>query len=264
LINKSFFLVLIIFNIYTAKAQFDYDNRITLVTGGITYSAIYDSVNFCSDFIVTGKNNDTIFFKECTERVTSIQEIDLDKNGSNEIIIETFSGGAHCCSSLLIAKVKGNSFRYMDSLYLGNCGYNIDDLNKDGEKEIISCNDMFAYVFTNFSMSRFPITIYSFSDGKLKIANEDFKAVVIKDINDLKEELKEYLKKGFECPVKENGKYEVFNTDAGAVQAILGAIVADYCSIGDNETGYEYVNKVYSCPDKKSFILSLKKDFKLK
>lgn len=56
----------------------------------------------------------------------------------------------------------------------------------------------------------------------------------------------------------------MFNTDAGAVQAILAAITADYFYIGELEKGYEYIDKIYTCPDKKKFISILKKDFKLK
>ena len=42
---------------------------------------------------------------------------------------------------------------------------------------------------------------------------------------------------------------ETFNTDAGAIKAILAPIVADYYYLDDVEAGYEYVRKVYKCPD---------------
>jgi hypothetical protein len=133
--------------------------------------------------------------EECVERITSITALDLDSNGKKEILIETYSGGAHCCTSLYIGRIRGNSFKYIDTIYWGNCGFEIKDLNNDGRKEIIGCNDMFAYYFTNFAQSRFPVVIYSFSDNKVNIANEDFDSIIYKEIKEIKSELKDYLKR---------------------------------------------------------------------
>jgi hypothetical protein len=135
-------------------------------------------------------------------------------------------------------------------------------LNKDGKKEIVGRNDMFAYFFTNFSMSRFPVQIYSFRKNKLRLANKEFKDIVYKNIKALKDELKQYKTSGYECPKSDSA--DVFNTDAGAVQAILAAITADYYYIDETDEGYDYIEKVYKCPDKKKFIKILQTEYKLK
>jgi hypothetical protein len=147
-------------------------------------------------------------------------------------------------------------------LFPGNSGYEIKDLDKDGRKEFVLANDMFAYAFTNYAQSRFPIAIYQFRNGKLKFVNEEFEDEVLKDIDELEKELKEYTSAGFECP--KTGDEDTFNTDAGAVKAILAPIVADYMSIGRIEDGYNRIKKVYKCPDRDNFIMILKTDFKLK
>lgn len=245
-------------------AQSEDEYRVKFEVDNIFFIAVYDTVNFCSNFTVTSKDKGIIHSEECIERITSITALDLDTNGSKEILIETYSGGAHCCTSLYIARANSNSFKYLDTIYWGNCGFEIKDLNNDGRKEIIGCNDMFAYYFTNFAQSRFPVVIYNFSDNKVKMANEKFKPLIKKEIEEIKAELNDYLKKGFDCAKKENDKYEVFNTDAGAVQALLGAIVANYHSIGQADLGYDYVKKVYKCPDRSNFIKVLKTEFKLK
>jgi len=256
-----FFFLLILLQ---TTAQVDDENQVRFDLDNLSFLAVYDTVNFCSNFIITSKSKGIIYKEECIERITSITAEDLDSNGRKEILIETYSGGAHCCSSLYIGRIKGNSFKYIDTIYWGNCGFEIKDLNNDGRKEIIGCSDMFAYYFTNFADSRFPIVIYSFSNNRVHIANDEFDAVINKEIKEIKAELQDYLKKGFDCAKKENGKYEAFNTDAGSVQALLAAIVANYHSIRETDEAYDYVKKVYNCPDRANFIKVLKTEFKLK
>lgn len=257
----NFFLILFLLPAF-ARAQYDNDKQIKLEIDGVTITSVYDSINFCSNLIVTASDNTIMHKEDCIERVSAIHAEDLDANGKNEIMIETFTGGAHCCTSLYIAQITGKKFEFLDTVYWGNCYYYIDDLNKDGKKEIIGRNDMFAYYFTNFSMSRFPIFIYSFRKNKLKLVNTEFKSTIYKNINDLKDELKLYKTDGFECPKSDTA--DVFNTAAGAVQAILAAITADYYYIGESDEGYDFINKTYTCPDKNKFIRILRKEFKLK
>lgn len=262
--KKTSFIVIVLLVIQSGSilAQFDVDRRIKLEIDGVTVTADYDSVNFCSYLTVVGSDSSILHREECIERISAVKAEDLDANGKKEILIETFTGGAHCCTSLYIAAITGNGFEFLDTAYWGNCYYNIKDLNNDGKKEIIGRNDMFAYYFTNFSMSRFPVFIYAFRKNKLKLVNTEFKTYIHNNIKDLEEELNLYKTRGFECPKSDSA--DVFNTDAGAVQAILAAITADYYYIGESEEGYKYINKTYSCPDKKKFIRILQKEFKLK
>jgi len=259
---KSRFILLILFMTGFTAAQTNNDNRIEFVLDGVTFISEYDTLNFCSNFIVTASDKSILRSEECIERITSINAEDLDGDGKKEILIEKFSGGAHCCTSLYLGRITKGKFQYIDSVYFGNCSYMLEDLNKDGKREIISCNDMFAYFFTNYAQSRFPVLIYALKKGVLKLVNEEFKSFVNKDINALKEELKPYLSAGFGCPKTENE--DTFNTDAGAVKAILAAITANYFYIGETSKGYKYIEKVYSCPDKKKFIGALKNEFKIK
>jgi len=261
LLKIIFPVLLITLNI---NAQFDIDNQLKLESGGLSFIATYDSVNFCSYLLVTSRDSGTVFQQDCMERIVSLTADDLDADGNKEILIETFTGGAHCCTSLILGRVKGSSFNMLDTIYWGNCGYEVKDLNKDGKKEIIGCFDIFTYFYTNFAQSRFPVIIYTLRNNSFTVVNKKHKKLIYKDIKNLKAELQVYLNKGFDCARKVNGKYDVFNTDAGAVQAILAAIVADYQSIGESEKGYDYIDEVYSCPDKSLFTKVLKKEFKLK
>jgi hypothetical protein len=260
-VTSFIFVLLITLNI---NAQFDIDNQIKLDESGLSFLATYDSLNFCSYLLVTEKEKGTVMQVDCIERIVSLNADDLDSDGNKEILMETYTGGAHCCSSLYIGRIKDYTFNFVDTVYWGNCGYEIKDLNNDGKKEIIGCIDMFAYFYTNFAQSRFPIIIYALRNNRLEVVNKEHKKSVYANIKEHKSELKKYLNKGFDCAKKVNGKYDVFNTDAGAVQALLAAIIADYHSIGRVQKGYDYTDDVYNCPDKNEFIRVLKKEFKLK
>jgi hypothetical protein len=194
--------------------------------------------------------------------VEQIEQVQFESGGKKYVFINFFSGGAHCCSSLLIGELKGDKFVKLDSAFYGNSGYSIEDINNDGTKEILSGNDMFAYAFTNYSETRFPIRIQKIKNDKLKDVTSDFEDIVLKEIKEFKNDLDELAKQKIECPT--NDEEDTFNTDAGSLKTILAAIVADYYSIGKVETGYELVNKVYKCSDKNKFIKILKEDFKLK
>ena len=143
----------------------------------------------------------------------------------------------------------------------GNSGYKIKNINNDGKKELVGINDYFAYAFTNYSQSYYPIVIYKFKNNKFYDATREFPELVENDIKFLKGELKDYITKGFDCP---KAGEDTFNTDAGAVKAILGPIVADYKTLGKTDEGYDYIKKIYKCNDVVNFINILRKDFKLK
>lgn len=254
--KKALPLILLICCSFSLNAQ---DENVTFKTGKFVFTAVYDTAEYCSILTITNSGVQ-IYKSECGERVYSIGEFDFDGSGKKKILIEFYTGGAHCCTILNFGELKGNSFVFLDSLYLGNAGYEVKDIDKDGGLEIVSVNDMFAYAFTNYAQSRFPIAIYKFQNNKLHLVNQDYENEVLAHIKELKSELSDY--KSFECPKDANE--DTFNTDAGAVKAILAPILADYYSIGRTEEGYNFIKSFYKCIDRDNFIKILKNDFKLK
>ena len=229
--------------------------------GDYTFVTDNDTNNFTVSLTIS-KNGKQIYKDIFPDLIEDIKQVQLEAGGKNYILIDFFSGGAHCCFSLLVGELKSDKFVRLDSVLYGNSGYNVEDLDKDGEKEIISGNDMFAYAFTNYSETRFPIRIQRIKSDKIKDVTEDFEDIVLKEITEFRKDLDDIIKEGFECPSTEDE--DTFNTDAGSVKTVLAAIVADYNSIGKVEKGYDLVNKVYKCSDKNKFVKILKEDFKLK
>ncbi len=263
---KRLSAVLLIF-LFAAAAQAQWDFRVDTTIGKYTYKSTVDTAQYLTTFTVS-KGNQKIFSETGYDNVYSVSEESMTKNGDRYLFIEYYSGGAHCCTSLLIARIsEGNfmeepKFIKLDSAMYGNSGYIIEDLDSNGTKEIVSGNDMFAYAFTNYAETRFPLRVESFDGRKIRNITGKFRNLLLYELESFKSDLDELVKAGFECPA-EDGE-DTFNTEAGSVKTVLAAIVADYYSLGEVEKGYELVDKIYKCVDRESFKKILKNDFKLK
>ncbi|MBL8006156.1 MAG: hypothetical protein JNJ56_01385 [Ignavibacteria bacterium] len=223
------------------------------------FQAKYDTASFTTVLKIKKRKN-VIFKKTYYDRITEIKDYDLDGNGKREILIQNYSGGAHCCTSLFAGEFKNSKFVFTDSVNWGNSFYEITDLNNDKKQEITGVNDMFAYEFTNYAQSQFNLLIFGFDKGKFINVTNKFPDIVSAHIKDLEEELKQYTDTGYKCMQADE---DTFNTDAGAVKAILAAITAEYHTLGNVPEGYKLIDQMYACPDKDRFIQILKTDFKL-
>ncbi|HAY33654.1 MAG TPA: hypothetical protein PK536_03635 [Ignavibacteria bacterium] len=203
-----------------------------------------------------GKN---IFEKKYYDLIPEIKTEDLDGDGRKEILIAMYSGGAHCCTNLFAGKISKGKFIFTDSIYWGNSFFRMEDLNADGKKEFMGVNDVYAYMFTNYAQSRFPVLIYAFENNRFVNVTKNFPEVINESLTELKKELEEY--KNFRC---EDAGTETFNTDAGAVKAILAAITEEYMSLGKTDEGYKLIDEFYKCPDADNFKDKLRNDFLLK
>jgi hypothetical protein len=256
---KNVFIILIFLFSSSLFAQWGQDLDTTIA--GVRFVAKFDTTNFETKLTIT-KDKNKIHESIFLDNIYDISLEQFQPGGNKYYLFQLFSGGAHCCTSLLVTEIRDNKFVVLDSGFYGNSGYVVEDMNKDGIKEIISGNDMFAYAFTNYSETRFPLRVEKFENGKLTDITGNFKNDLIMEVGYFEEDLNEIIKTGFECP--ETDDEDTFNTDAGSVKTILAAIVADYYSLGQVERGYDLVNKVYKCKDIDKYIKILKEDFKLK
>ena len=94
----------------------------------------------------------------------SITVRDLDGDSEPEVLLDLYSGGAHCCFSSAIYRFSGVSYERHTHSW-GDLLYRIADLNHDGKQEFISGDGRFAYAFSSFAFSGFPIQIWSYQGG---------------------------------------------------------------------------------------------------
>jgi hypothetical protein len=93
---------------------------------------------------------------------------DLDGDRSSEIVVRTFSGGAHCCTSIKIYSWRGDRFVKTETGFMDGQGGTFQDLDGDGRQEILSYDNAFLYAFSSYAGSFPPSLIYTFRNGKLE------------------------------------------------------------------------------------------------
>lgn len=258
---KIFLIIFVSLLGYTSISFAQFGNDLDTAFGKVEFSVRFD-INRYESALTVKKDGKKIYGNVFVDNVYEILYEKFEPAGKSYYLIHLYSGGAHCCSSLLIADIRDNNFVVLDTGFYGNSGFTIEDMNKDGIKEIVSGNDMFAYAFTNYAETRFPLRVQKLENGKLMEITGQFKDDLIAEAGYFEQDLNEFVKEGFACPETEDE--DTFNTDAGSVKTILAAIVADYYSLGQAERGYELIEKVYKCVDKDKFVKTLKEDFKLK
>lgn len=93
---------------------------------------------------------------------------DLDADGEPEVWVDTFTGGAHCCA-------ESRFFRWVPAraTYAGllrnwrDPGYSANNIDGRGDVELMSNDARFAYEFTSFAASFFPLQIWHYERGRL-------------------------------------------------------------------------------------------------
>jgi hypothetical protein len=105
------------------------------------------------DNIVTISANDQILAQiEMAWGIGALTGSDVTGEGNPDVIIETFTGGAHCCFSTIVYDL-GPTLNQVLKTRESNCGGGFEDLDGDAIPEFITCDDLFAYVYCPYASS---------------------------------------------------------------------------------------------------------------
>lgn len=115
----------------------------------------------------------------------SLQVADLDADGEPEVLVDTYSGGAHCCTTARIYGWQPAAGRYgrLRSVAWGDVGYRLQDLDADGRPEMVGADPVFSYAFSSYAASVFPPQVLRFSRApgtgaaRLEDVTRDFPAL---------------------------------------------------------------------------------------
>jgi hypothetical protein len=120
-----------------------------------------------------------VFQDSGTLRVT-----DLDTDGEPEVLVDVFTGGAHCCFATEILRFDGTSYR-ASSRNWADAGYRLADLDDDGRPEFRTSDTRFACAFASFADSAFPIRVLAWSKRQFANMTRQHAALIRKDANTL-------------------------------------------------------------------------------
>lgn len=96
----------------------------------------------------------------------------------HHVIVQEWSGGAHCCFDYHVLQVQGAEVRREGTIRAGDCSLGVADLDQDGALELIACDSRFAYAFDlSFADSPLVPVVYAFRDRAYVSDNRRFPQV---------------------------------------------------------------------------------------
>jgi hypothetical protein len=197
------------------------DPRLVIARGGQTLfdaSPVAGS-DGCSDgycsFLASGK------------RKLALQVVDLNGDGEPEVLVDAYSGGAHCCALTELGAFNGTGYAIQE-LFWGNTGYELQDLDHDGKPELVGSDDAFAGAFSSYAASFFPPRIVDYDPrvkGALRDVTDHFVALIRKNQRQALHALKRARRQHYET------------------LGIVAAYVADMYLLGDHDAVRPYLKR---------------------
>lgn len=164
----------------------------------------------------------------------------LGDDAEPEVILDLYTGGAHCCTYSMIYRYNPTSEQYTSIEHQwGNVGYQLQDLDDDGTIEFVSADDRFAYAFGSFAGSNFPPQIWHYQQGELVDVTRRYRQMVYGRAYQIWQAYTESRQQGHE------------------VKGHLAAYLAAKHLLGESADGWQRVQQAYQESDRQQFFTSL-------
>ena len=198
---------------------------------------------------VLKKNNEVImrFENGYLEDMTIFGLYPFIVNRDKQLVVEQFSGGAHCCwSDWIIELTSPISILYDNQKYPVGYGMVIEDINKDGNSEFIQTLLTFDY-FDRMphACSPLPAVVFAFDESSNQFvpANPRFAEYFLKDIEENIQYCQEYITK-----VKANP--DSYDDSTGEYLSSVLQVVIQYIYVNQEENAWSFFDQNYLLKDK--------------
>ncbi len=162
---------------------------------------------------------------------------DVTGDGHPDLVIETYSGGAHCCWSTIIYDL-GPTLTEVLRSRPSNCGGVLRDLDGDGVLEFETCDDVFAYVYCPYAMSPSVRAVLRYQPGQgYGPASPQFAALYVQDIA-------EHTALAQAAQPEEMGEWD------GTTKCSVLPLVLDYLYSGQPGLAWDTLVQYYAYPDR--------------
>lgn len=135
------------------RADLDPDEDVPLLTVFVDGQRVLETAGVASGF-------------DFPAAEASIAQIDPD-NRHPEVYFTSYSGGAHCCSTIIVAEETGGRWVAVTVGEFDGDGNYLEDLDGDGTAEIATVDNRFLYKFDCYACSAAPLVITSVRGGKV-------------------------------------------------------------------------------------------------
>ena len=113
---------------------------------------------------------------------TSVHVLGLEPGGQPDVVLDLFSGGAHCCSIEQVFSFDPGAMTYVKTeRNFGDPGAQILDLKHNGRLEFLTADDTFAYEFTDYAASGLPVQILTFANRHFTDVTRSYPGLIAKD-----------------------------------------------------------------------------------
>lgn len=92
---------------------------------------------------------------------------DLTNDGIAEVIISSFSGGAHCCTTTVVLELQSGNLNELFRLNDADCDISIEDIDGDGTQELVGCDDIWVYSHCG----PLPKMVWAWDGAQFSVAN---------------------------------------------------------------------------------------------
>jgi hypothetical protein len=117
-------------------------------------------------------------------RQSALHVVHLDAHGGPAVVLDLYSGGAHCCSVEQVYSLDSTPGRVRKTEHnFGDPGALLEKIGPGGSLDFLSADDAFAYAFTDFAASGMPIQIMSFSNNAFHDVTRSFPKLIVQDAN---------------------------------------------------------------------------------
>jgi hypothetical protein len=113
---------------------------------------------------------------------SSVHVVNLSPSDTHDVVLDLYTGGAHCCSLEQVFRYDAAHRTYVESQHnFGDPGDRLVDLGHTGRDEFLTADDRFAYAFTDFAASGLPVQILSFSQGHFHNVTRHYPKLIARD-----------------------------------------------------------------------------------
>jgi hypothetical protein len=166
---------------------------------------------------------------------------DINGDGYPEVIVDTYSGGAHCCFGTRVISLRDVPVSILQKPE-SNAGGMFQDLNGDGIYEFLTADDLFAYKYCPYAGSPFVRVIMEFDPGQNK-----YTPASPRFADQFDGDIQEHTAWAQQAQPGDHGEQD--NTTKCAVLPL----VLDYFYIGQTDKAHSELLRVYPYPDVEAF-----------
>ena len=221
------------------------ENEILIGAYGIRYWQHKNSTTGFEDIVIIEKTGMKSIKIESVTEIITLVDADINNDGFPDVIVESYSGGAHCCFSTQVYSLLDEEAALILQSPESNMSGQFQDIDKDSTYEFITTDNTFAYQYCPFVSSPFVKVIMTYDSEKEHYIPsspnfpEEYEVDILRDTENAERVAK--------AQTYENGEW-----DETSKCSIL-PIVLDYIYLGDLEMARSELDRLYIYNDIDSF-----------